>query len=63
VGEKEVWFNQQPVLTRLYDRAKLRPGHQFPGPAVIFQYDTTIVVPPAWGTAVDGYGNLLLTKM
>ncbi len=62
VGEKEVWFNQQPVLTRLYDRARLRPGHQFPGPAIVFQYDTTTVVPPEWDTAVDSYGNLLLTK-
>ncbi|GIK58525.1 MAG: hydantoinase/oxoprolinase family protein [Chloroflexi bacterium] len=62
VGEKEVWFNQQLVVTRLYDRAGLRPGHQFPGPAILFQYDTTIVVPPEWGTAVDRYGNLLLTK-
>ncbi|MBX3056304.1 MAG: hydantoinase/oxoprolinase family protein [Anaerolineae bacterium] len=63
VGEKEVWFNQQPVLTRLYNRARLRPGHQFPGPAIIFQYDTTTVVPPEWGTAVDVYGNLLLTTL
>ncbi len=62
VGEKEVWFNQQPVVTRLYDRARLRPGHQFPGPAIIFQYDTTTVVPPGWDTAVDVYRNLLLTK-
>ncbi|HRQ42031.1 MAG TPA: hydantoinase/oxoprolinase family protein [Chloroflexota bacterium] len=62
VGEKEVWFDQQPVVTRLYDRVRLRPGHQFPGPAIIFQYDTTIVVPPEWDTAGDSYGNLLLTK-
>ncbi len=62
VGEKEAWFNQQPVVTRLYDRTKLRPGYQFPGPAIVFQYDTTIVVPPEWGTAVDVYGNLLLTR-
>ncbi|MCL4261717.1 MAG: hydantoinase/oxoprolinase family protein [Anaerolineae bacterium] len=62
IGEKDVWFNQQPIGTRLYDRARLRPGHQFPGPAILFQYDTTIVVPPEWGTAVDMYGNLLLTR-
>lgn len=62
IGEKEVWFDQQPVATRLYERAKLQPGNQFTGPAVIFQYDTTIVVPPEWHTAVDSYGNLLLTN-
>jgi len=62
VGEKEVWFQQQPVVTRLYERVKLQPGNQFTGPAVVFQYDTTIVVPPEWNTAVDSTGNLLLTN-
>jgi N-methylhydantoinase A len=61
IGEKLVWFRaSQPVRTQLYDREKLRPGMQFVGPAVVFQYDTTVVVPPAWETAVDPTGNLLL---
>lgn len=59
LGQKIVWFNQQPTLTALYDRAALQPGHQFSGPAIIFQYDTTTVVPPGWETAVDGQGNLI----
>jgi N-methylhydantoinase A len=61
IGEKTVWFNQQPHPTSLYDREKLRPGHKFTGPAIVFQYDTTTVIPPEWETAVDAYGNLLLT--
>jgi N-methylhydantoinase A len=62
VGHKPVWFKQQPQPTALYDRARLRPGHQFDGPAVVFQYDTTIVIPPGWMTAVDTFHNLVLTK-
>jgi len=60
IGEKLVWFEERPLSTRLYDRARLRPGHQFAGPAVVFQYDTTTVIPGGWGAAVDGYGNLVL---
>jgi N-methylhydantoinase A len=61
VGQKQVWFGQQPQNAMLFDRDKLRPGHQFSGPAVVFQYDTTLVIPPGWETAVDSYYNLILT--
>ncbi|MCA9959871.1 MAG: hydantoinase/oxoprolinase family protein, partial [Anaerolineales bacterium] len=62
IGEKEVWFARQPVRTTLYDRAQLRPGNCFVGPAVVFQYDTTSVIPPGWETAVDAYGNLVVSR-
>jgi N-methylhydantoinase A len=32
------------------------------GPAIIFQYDTTTLVPPGWNADVDSTGNLLLTN-
>jgi N-methylhydantoinase A len=60
IGEKLVWFGARPLTAKLYQREKLRPGNQFTGPAVIFQYDTTTVIPGGWGAAVDGYGNLIL---
>jgi N-methylhydantoinase A len=62
LGEKAVWFAGQPQPTALYDRDQLRPGHQFSGPAVIFQYDTTAVIPPDWRVMVDAFGNLLVEK-
>jgi N-methylhydantoinase A len=61
VGEKAVWFGEKTVPTMLYERSKLRPGHQFGGPAVVFQYDTTTVIPPGWAVDVDDYGNLILS--
>jgi N-methylhydantoinase A len=63
IGEKAVWFEQKAISTKLYDRAKLQSGHRFVGPAIVFQYDTTTVVPPGWATAVDPFGNLLLTQI
>lgn len=60
IGRKEVWFNQKPVETSQYDRAKLAPGDTFSGPAVIYQYDTTTVIPPTWQVQVDAYRNLVV---
>ena len=61
IGEKLVWFAGRPVTTALYDRPKLLPGHHFSGPAIVFQYDTTIVIAPQWEASVDLYSNVLLT--
>ena len=34
----------------------------FDGPAVIFQKDSTTVVPPDWRAVVDDAGNLILSR-
>jgi N-methylhydantoinase A len=62
IAEKLVWFQQSPHRSPLYDRAKLGTGHQFHGPAIVTQYDTTIVIPPGWVTAVDSFHNLIVTR-
>lgn len=61
IGQKQVWFKQQPQPTTLYKRERLHPGHRFIGPALVFQYDTTLLIPPDWETAVDEMHNLVLT--
>jgi len=62
VGQKSVWFDRAPLTTDLYQRERLSPGHAFGGPAVVFQYDTTTVVPPQWRARVDPFTNLVLTR-
>lgn len=62
IGTKPVWFNAGFVDTRLFDRELLRAGHQFEGPAVVFQYDTTTVFPPDWLVTVDTRRNLLAVR-
>jgi N-methylhydantoinase A len=47
--------------TPVYARAKLRAGHRLAGPAIVEQYDSTVVVFPGQSAEVDGYGNLLIT--
>jgi N-methylhydantoinase A len=60
VGTKMAWFDERPWTTTLYNRDRLQPGDRFNGPAIVFQYDTTTVIPPAWQAAVDGYRNIVL---
>jgi N-methylhydantoinase A len=48
--------------TNYYERHKLKAGSTIPGPAILFQKDTTTVVPPNWTAEVKPTGNLILTK-
>ncbi|MBI4011396.1 MAG: hydantoinase/oxoprolinase family protein [Candidatus Rokubacteria bacterium] len=43
----------------VYQRAELRPGDAFAGPAVVEQYDTTTLVPAGFVVRVDAWGNLI----
>ena len=45
----------------LYERASLRPGDRFQGPAVVAQEDTTFAIPPGAQARVDRHLNLHLT--
>lgn len=45
-----------------YNREDLLAGHVIPGPALVFQLDTTVVIPPNWRAEVDAYGNMFLQK-
>ena len=64
LGEKPVWFQaDSPTPTATYDRSRLTPGNRFTGPAIVYQFDTTTVIPPGWAAQVDGWGNLWLKKI
>jgi N-methylhydantoinase A len=62
IGEKEVWFEDRLVDTQLLERSSLNAGNQFHGPAIVFQYDATTVIPPKWSAHVDKIGNLILSN-
>jgi N-methylhydantoinase A len=52
-----------PVDAAVYDRAVLKAGDAFNGPAIIEQDDTTTLLTPGWRAHVDGLGNLVLERM
>lgn len=45
----------------VYDRALLRTGHEFTGPALVEQFDTTTLVLPGEHARVDRHGNINTT--
>lgn len=48
------------IDSAVYDRASLVSGAAVNGPAVIEQYESTVIVPPDFRTNVDAFGNLVL---
>lgn len=61
-SKRDVGFLGQRALlaTPVYERSGLPIGTALQGPALIEQYESTIVVPPGFGAVVDGFGNVLL---
>jgi N-methylhydantoinase A len=57
---KRVYFPDRFVRCPAYEREKLLPGDRIAGPAVIYEFSSTTVVPPGWKAKVDGYANLHL---
>jgi N-methylhydantoinase A len=49
--------------TKVYAGADLRPGHAVPGPAIIEETFTTIVVYPGWTARVDDAGDYELARL
>jgi N-methylhydantoinase A len=51
-----------PLACPVYDRARLRAGHCFAGPAVVEQFDSTTLVHPGQEALVDEHGLLVLRE-
>jgi len=60
VDEHEVYFQGEWLPTRIYDRAKLQPGHRVEGPAIVTEFDSTTVVLSGYAAEVDRYLNLII---
>ena len=58
-GTRRVYFGGW-MDTPIYDRATLRPGAMFDGPAIVEQADTTSVIEPGMAARVDPFGNILV---
>jgi len=66
IGYKQVYFADRsaphaarPIPAALYQRELLVAGNMVVGPAILFQFDTTTIIPPDWSATVDGWGNLV----
>jgi N-methylhydantoinase A len=59
-GRRDVYFEEERnfVSTRVYDFAKMQPGVEFDGPAIIETPVTTIVINPNDRALMDEYFNI-----
>ncbi len=66
IGEGEAAFEVDGELTMLptrhFERAGLPLDENIAGPAIVFQRDTTVLVPPGWRCCARPSGNLILSR-
>jgi len=55
-------FNGRDIDTSVYDGEKVLAGNVIPGPAIIEETTTTVVIPEAFACSVDKYKNYILTR-
>ncbi len=60
VTRRPVWFDGTEYQADIYERETLNAGARIAGPAIIEQFDSTTVVPPAMRAEVDAYMNILI---
>ena len=66
LGEGESVYRRNGGLaalpTRYFERSRLPIGEPIAGPAIVFQRDTTVLVPPDWNATADEAGVLILSR-
>lgn len=62
-GTTSVWFAaDKPTTVPVYDRSNMNPGHALQGPALVCQYDTTMVISGLWRMEIDVHNNIHLWR-
>lgn len=63
-GTRKVFFKEYSDLIdcRIYDRSKLKSNNLVKGPAIIEEYDSTIVIYPDQKATVDTFSNLIISE-
>ena len=60
IGRRTVWFDGEGHDAAIYQRETLTAGARIEGPAIVEQFDSTTVIPPAMSAEVDAYMNILI---
>jgi len=63
LAKRPVIFDQEGVETPILDRGRLLSENRIPGPAVITEYSSTIVIPPFAEARVDEFGNIIINLL
>ena len=60
--QQTVFDDGQTLETPRYDREKLKFGHVVPGPALVIQHNSTILIPPGYIAQTGEFGNLTIER-
>lgn len=61
-GSRSARLGDGPQSVPVFDRAPLAAGQEIPGPAIIEERETTIVLLPGWRARVDGTGCIIARR-
>ncbi|MCH9847722.1 MAG: hydantoinase/oxoprolinase family protein, partial [Betaproteobacteria bacterium] len=61
-GTRPVHFGDTWHETKLYDRLALPIGAEIPGPAILEQPDTTVLIEPDLIGRIDAFGNTIIER-
>lgn len=61
-SQRDVFIKGEFMKTGIYDRSKLKTGHEIKGPAIIEQFDSTTLILPGHVCRVDEYLNLIISR-
>jgi N-methylhydantoinase A len=59
---RAVMLDGRELTASVHHRSELTPGTSLDGPAIVVQYDTTVVVPPGFRISVDPWLNIVGEK-
>ncbi len=62
VDERQVYTRGAWLPTKIYDRARLKPGAVVTGPAIVTEFDSTTVILAGYAATVDRSFNLLINS-
>ncbi|NNE51422.1 MAG: hydantoinase/oxoprolinase family protein [Sulfitobacter sp.] len=61
-GTRQVHFDEAWFETKIYSRLALPVGAEVPGPAILEQPDTTVLIEPDLVGRIDTYGNTIIER-
>jgi len=62
-GRRRAKFGERWFETRVYSRELLPVGGRIRGPAIVEEYDSTVVVPPGWGCVKNNMRCLVIERV
>ena len=61
-SHRDCWFDGERASTPIYDGGRLREGNRIPGPAIIEEPTTTVVIPGSFTATVDARRSYHLNR-